>query len=685
MDKYQGLSKKELLKLVEIQEKELKSKKYGLVWDREREPEQVVLDCAENLPVLKRVKGKEIRTCDEEDNILIEGDNYHALTVLNYTHKEKIDIIYIDPPYNTGNKSWKYNNNYVEQDDGYLHSKWLNMMEKRLNISKKLLKDTGVLICTVDENEHATLGLLLQNIFAGFEIVCVSIMHNPGGIQGKNFSYTHEYAYFVIPNGEKRIAQRKLGKSEIYVSNLRNWGGESSRSDAKNCFYPIIIKNKKIIGFGPVAQNNYHPKKANEKKNNGEVYVWPIDSKGDERKWRYARQTVENILEKLIIKENEGEKQIMIAKELGTYKTVWVDKKYNADVYGTKLLSQIINTKFPFPKSLYAVEDCIKAIIHDKDDAIILDFFAGSGTTGHAVLELNKEDSGNRKFILCTNNENNICTEVCYPRIQKIIQGYKKNGNGEKVEGLGGNLQYFKTSLIKKAKDKDQVKIDLTQKCGEMLCVKENIFNLKIEKEDFKIFHSNKKDKFLCIYFNFLEDSFENFLAEVQKLKGKKLVYMFSLDNEIPKGLFKNVKDKEIIPIPKEILKVYEELVRKNIPLKVEIIFIEIKKAYKKVFEEKEKDDGVKNLRVVLEKILQKIAQQNEINFYRQNGKEEKISAINDKLKNKKIISQTIWEENKTYLTISNDAVHGKYDDFDLEQVENFYRHIQKLIDKFNF
>ncbi|KKQ07914.1 MAG: Type III restriction-modification system StyLTI enzyme mod, partial [Parcubacteria group bacterium GW2011_GWB1_36_5] len=144
MSKYEKFSKEELLALVEKQDNELSSKKYGLVWDSEREPEQVVLDCENNLPVLKRVKGKEIKESKNwEDNILIEGDNYHALTVLNYTHQEKIDVIYIDPPYNTGNQSWKYNNNYVELEDGYFHSKWLNMMEKRLNLSKELLTEKG--------------------------------------------------------------------------------------------------------------------------------------------------------------------------------------------------------------------------------------------------------------------------------------------------------------------------------------------------------------------------------------------------------------------------------------------------------------------------------------------------------------------------------------------------------------
>ena len=142
---YSNLTKEELQKLVQIKDKELANKKYGLIWDSEKEPEKVVQECAENLPILKNVGGKTIKTNDEEDNILIEGDNYHALTVLNYTHKEKIDVIYIDPPYNRGNNDFKYNDRYVEKEDGYRHSKWMNFMEKRLRLMKKILKSTGVI------------------------------------------------------------------------------------------------------------------------------------------------------------------------------------------------------------------------------------------------------------------------------------------------------------------------------------------------------------------------------------------------------------------------------------------------------------------------------------------------------------------------------------------------------------
>jgi len=183
--------------------KRLKSRKrYGLVW--ENKLEDVVESCKEKLPVLAEESGKEVKTKQNKPvNIIIEGDNYHALSVLNYTHERKIDVIYIDPPYNTGAKDWKYNNNFVDINDTYRHSKWLSMMDKRLRIAKRLLKKDGVLICAIDDNEFNRLGLLLEEIFFGKELHCMTIVHNPRGIQGKNFSYTHEYAYFVLPNKDK--------------------------------------------------------------------------------------------------------------------------------------------------------------------------------------------------------------------------------------------------------------------------------------------------------------------------------------------------------------------------------------------------------------------------------------------------------------------------------------------------
>ncbi|MEX2090610.1 MAG: DNA methyltransferase, partial [Candidatus Paceibacterota bacterium] len=326
-------------------------------------------------------------------------------------------------------------------------------MRHRLNLAKNLLKDDGVLICAIDHNEQAHLGVMLDTIFPTYEKVCVTIIHNPGGIQGDNFSYTHEYAYFVFPRGSKLIS--RVDRDDVGATPLRDWGGDESKRDtAKNCFYPIIVKDKKIIDFGDVALDNVHPKSANEKQKDGSIYIWPIDGNGVERKWRFARQTVEEIWGELKCEENKGEFVINRYKSQYRYKTVWTDKKYNANIFGTKLLREILpNCDFDFPKSLYTVYDCLLTVARHRPHATILDFFAGSGTTGHAVLEMNKIDGGNRKFILCTNNENNnggnggIAESVCYPRIKAVINGYK-NKKSEKVAGLPSNLFYYQTDLV---------------------------------------------------------------------------------------------------------------------------------------------------------------------------------------------------------------------------------------------
>lgn len=554
---YSTWSKEELVKELE---KLKKRKKYGIVW--EDKPEEVVELCKENLPVLEEEKNKEILTNSEDPfHIIIDGDNYHALSVLNYTHKRKIDIIYIDPPYNTGSKDWKYNNNYVDINDQWRHSKWLSFMEKRLKLAKNLLTKDGVLICTIDENEHATLGLLLQEIFPDREIVGVVIIHNPAGVQGKNFSYTHEYAYFVYPKFGIHIGKTSRDKDQI--TPLRDWGGTSARKLAKNCFYPIIVKDNEIIGFGDVCPEDFHPKSANVKQDDGSIYIYPIDKNGIERKWVYSRSSSEENKEQLSCKVINGEVVIIRRKNLFTYRTVWDDKRYYANIYGSKLLNNIISTRFPFPKSLYAVKDCINAVIHDKDNSIILDFFAGSGTTGHAVLELNSEDKGKRKFILCTNNEDNdnngikIATDICYPRIQNVIKGYVGIVDKEKHIGLGGNLKYFKTNFVD-AELTDKNKRKLVDKSTEMLCLKEDCFNNVSKGNSFKIFKNNK-DRYLGIVYE--DAGIEPFKQEVRKLKKKLSVYVFSLDESTKSEEFEEVENLvDLKPIPAVILNVYRRI-----------------------------------------------------------------------------------------------------------------------------
>lgn len=415
-------------------EYELTKKKYGLVWEEHQEEVDKQLET--KIPVFTEKKKFEIiNNSNDNFNFLLEGDNLHSLYLLEKTHRGKIDLIYIDPPYNTGAKTWKYNNDYVDSNDMFSHSKWISMMDVRLRRAKKLLKDDGALICAIDENELCTLGLLLDEIFGqSYEIHCVTIVHNPRGIQGKNFSYTHEYAYFVFKRGEKVIGNRKIDDKDVDWRNLRDNGGESLRTDAKNCFYPIIVKDSKIIGFGDVVDDSIHPKQ--NEYIDGNTYIYPIDRQGIERKWRYARQSVEKIVDMLKVEIKNNRAEVLIGKNFGTYKTVWVDPKYDANEYGKKILNNLVKSNnFDFPKSLYNVYDCLYAVVSDRKDAIVLDYFAGSGTTGHAVELMNSEDGGNRKYILCTNNENNICEDVTYERIKAVTNS---------------NLKYYQTDFVPK-------------------------------------------------------------------------------------------------------------------------------------------------------------------------------------------------------------------------------------------
>lgn len=529
-------------------------KKYGLIWEEKQE--LVVKLCKEKLPVLIEDKTKEIINPETpEVNIMIEGDNFHALSILNYTHKKKIDAIYIDPPFNTGNKNWKYNNDYVDKEDAFRHSKWLSMMDKRLRLAKPLLQDDGVLVCAIDENELWHLGTLLEEIFFDKEIHLITIVHNPRGIQGKNFSYVNEFAFFVIPKGKKVIGPRKLEDDEIYWSNLRNWGGESDRSDAKNCFYPIIVKDSKIIGFGDVPDENFHPSDQVQSEKDYKL-VWPIDINGEEKKWRYARQSVESVRDLLRIRKgSNGRIEVEIGKPYGTVKTVWQNPKYDAAEYGTKLIHELVpNNNFEFPKSVYNVYDCIAPIVDGKKEAIILDFFAGSGTTGHAVMMLNKKDGGSRQFILCTNNENGIAEEICYPRIKAVTSGNEKY---KEITGYPANLKYFKTDFVDYAPT-DLNKKNLVDRSTEMLCLKENCFNFIKGDSNFKIF-SGRSDKYLGVIYD--DDGIEKLKVEISKINKKFSVYVFSLDEGVKEDDFEEIAELvDLKPIPASILNVYKRI-----------------------------------------------------------------------------------------------------------------------------
>jgi len=345
------------------------------------------------------------------DGLLIHGDNFQALNLISARFRSEIDFIYIDPPYNAKSSEILYKNTFK-------HSAWATMMDNRISSAKCLMKEEACLCVAIDENEHDRLGLLLEENFLGYDKSSISVVHNPAGVQGSNFSYTHEFAIFIFPSDGQYIGF--TDREDDLVSPLRDWGGTSVRSLAKTCFYPIIIYDGKIVGFGSVCEDDFHPKLANIT-NDKFTYVYPIDKQGIERKWVFSKNSVEKNSGQLFLKEQDGEIVVMRKKSFRKYRTVWTDKKYYANIYGSKLLNELFGEQaFLFPKSLYTVKDCIKAIQKlDKFKAFILDFFSGSGTTGHAVIDLNRDDQGKRKYILVEQGE--YFDTVLKPRIQKVV------------------------------------------------------------------------------------------------------------------------------------------------------------------------------------------------------------------------------------------------------------------------
>ena len=380
-------------------------------------------------------KAKPVGEVSEDDNLLIKGNNLLVLHSLKARYAGEIDCIYIDPPYNppSNSNTFLYNNRFN-------HSSWLTFMKNRLEVAKQLLKRDGSMIVAIDENEFFYLGVLLQEVFPDHEVHCISLVHNPRGVQGANFSYINEYALFVIPKAKKSIGGRVIDDEEVDWSNFRNWGTESERSDAKNCFYSVKVKDGAVVGFGEVLPDDEHPDQTVEGEN-GVFEVFPIDTKDVERKWRYARQSVDEIKTLLRAVWRNGHYEIELGKNFGMMRTVWQDSRYDANGYGSQLLREIVpGCDFTFPKSLWTVHDCLKAVVGEKKTAKVLDFFAGSGTTGHAVLELNKSDNGSRTFIMTEQLDYaQTCTRQ---RIIEVIKRDKLNAPFVYAEAMRSNSAF---------------------------------------------------------------------------------------------------------------------------------------------------------------------------------------------------------------------------------------------------
>jgi len=340
------------------------------------------------------------------------------LELLQAKYKNRIKCVYIDPPYNAKSSEILYKNNYK-------HSSWISLLENRVTLARKLLSNDGVSVTAIDEVENNKLGLLLDSIFNEYDgKTCVSVVINPSGQQGKNFSTTNEFLYFYYHDMPKMLKKESRSDEDADIRNFMNGSkGESGdylRATGKNCFYPIYVSNGEVIGFGDVCSDDFHPGSSNIIKSDGTIEIYPVDSDGVERKWLFERATVEDILDELSVQKNKKTNmfEIIRTKKEINYKTVWTNPLYSAKTYGTMLLNDMFGKKvFTFPKSLFAVKECV--YMTTQFDSIVLDYFAGSGTTGHAVLNLNREDNGNRKYVLVEMGE--YFDTVTKPRIQKAI------------------------------------------------------------------------------------------------------------------------------------------------------------------------------------------------------------------------------------------------------------------------
>jgi adenine-specific DNA-methyltransferase len=575
-DKYNNYSKNDLIDELES----LKKKKYGLVWDRKNSQELIDAfvnweNVPENFtpnkfPVLKEVENKSIFIDKNKPvNLLIEGDNYHSLAVLNFTHKNKIDVIYIDPPYNTGNNDFIFNDKFVDKEDPWRHSKWLTFMEKRLRLAKSLLKKSGVIFISIDDNEVAQLKLLLDEIFEekNFIALLPTIMNLKGNQDQFGFAGTHEYTLVYAKN----LLQSKINEFDIDEEELEDWeedsigyfkkganlkatGVNAPKEKRPNLFFPIFI----------TKDGDFYVSENNKPINPEDLKLLPItDNK--EMSWRWSKKKIMEEKTNLIIERTNSNNITFYKKQrpkIGDLpskkpKSFFYKPKYSSG-NGTAQLKDIFGEKvFNNPKPVDLIKDFI--ILGSPKDGIILDFTAGSGTTGQAVLKLNAEDEGHRKFILCTNNENNICTDVCYPRLERIIKGYI-NPKKQEIKGFITNLNYLITGFVG-AQPTDKNKRELVNNSAEMICIKEDMFEL-LEEDDlnFKIY--SKGDKYLGIIFN--EEAIEDFKERADKLDGQFIIYCFSYTDTPPEKEFTDMKNKHRIePIPEIILKVYREIFKK--------------------------------------------------------------------------------------------------------------------------
>lgn len=555
-------------------------KKYGLVW--EDKPEDVEEQLRDNLPVLKEVKDKAIINGDDNPNhILIEGDNLHALTALTFTHEGKIDVIYIDPPYNTGAKEdFIYNDHYVDKEDAFRHSKWLSFMHRRLRIAKSLLKEDGVIFCSIGDDEISQLTLLFNEVFTeNNKLGVIARVAKTAGDKGSYFAPSKDYVIAFTKN-KTLLSDFKDGVDESLFKKIETEGsrfGEKYRDDV--AFYQSSLDplrgcvNQRYFVQAPdgsllLPPGNVFP---NEKTDGSKLP--PLTA--EDKVWRWSVDTYLKQKELLVFKQT---KKSPLLDENGNrakyniYTKSYLNDRSEKGASPRDYLDQFINRKgadlikqydidFSYSKPFELIQHLLK-ITNKSNDITVLDFFAGSGTALHSVMSLNEIDKGTRTCIISTNNENNICDEVTYPRCERTINPYTNKKGKEMPRFPNNNLRYYKSEFVSRETSLNN-KRELTFLATELLCIKEDCYNEEnIAIKDAKLF-VNKKVALLVLFDDHIIPDAIEFIKSYEGPKIK--VYVFSIGSDPYTEDFTEVLDKiELCALPDAIYKAYQNVLPKR-------------------------------------------------------------------------------------------------------------------------
>ena len=578
--------KSELIKLLRSQ------KKYGLVW--EDKPEDAEQRMVNEQPVLVEVPERAILSDDAEapNHILIEGDNLEALTTLSYTHAGKIDVIYIDPPYNTGNKDFIYNDSFVDKEDGYRHSKWLSFMNKRLKIAKNLLSDKGVIFISIDDNEQAPLKQLCDEIFGERNFVAkFDWRKKTGANDAKDIAVITE-SILLYSNSKVLAVEREIWNRDEGSRNMKRFKFSDEFVETRGKYYLDTLDRGGLqysdsMNYGIEAPDGgmIYPNGRSEFVNDGWIWKWGKDKV----KWGLENKFLEFVKSKkssgckYTIKykvyenvDNEGN----IRKKVGRAFTNLILEPINQQG-NSELMALFGEVPFSNPKPLGLLQYLLNTIV--IKDVTVLDFFAGSGTTLHATMQLNAKDGGHRQCILVTNNENGICENVTYERNRRVIQGYI-TPKGEKVPGLTrNNLRYYKTKFVPRDKSPKNLR-NLMALSTDMLCIHNDTYSEKsfagknINNKIARYFESNDGTKRMLVIYRteaiqaLVELMKQEFKNAESKENGKLMVYVFSPNGYAYDDEFEDVADNvSLCAMPDAVQNAY----RRVLPKKRQAQFLE--------------------------------------------------------------------------------------------------------------